>query len=127
MPKTTHTPTGQYPESAPFHSLDLEDECDRLLEKLIAAGGTRQSQNLAREAGVSLVLLAIEGGDTIREHATPGATTVQVARGHVTLTTEGQTIDLRPGQTILFQPAIRHDLHAEEQSAVLLTISGGEH
>lgn len=124
---TSHTPTGEYPEPAPIHSIDLEAEADRLIKKLVQAGGSRETQNIAREGGVSLVLMAIEGGDTIREHSTPGATTVQVVRGHVILTSEGQTIDLRPGQTVLFQPKIRHDLRAEEQSAVLLTISGGEY
>jgi len=124
MPTTTHTPTGQYPEPAPAHLIDIEAEADRLFEALPTGG--RRTQTIAREGGVSLVLMAIEGGDAVREHSTPGATTVTAIRGHVVVTSGGQTMDLRPGQLVLFQPGIRHDLRAQEQSVVLLTISGGE-
>jgi quercetin dioxygenase-like cupin family protein len=124
MPETTQTPTGQYPKSQPAHHLDLEKEADRLLTGL--PNHERKTQNLAREGGVSLVLMAIEAGDVIREHSTPGSTVVQVVRGHVTLTADGKAISLRPGEAVLFQPALRHDLRAEEQSVVLLTVTGGE-
>ncbi|MGH2632555.1 MAG: cupin domain-containing protein [Tepidiformaceae bacterium] len=124
MPETTHTPTGQYPDPAPAHLIDIEAEADRLLQAL--ASGGRQAQNIAREGGVSLVLMAIEGGDSVREHSTPGATTVTAIRGHIVVTGGGQAMDLRPGQLVLFQPGVRHDLRAEEQSVVLLTITGGD-
>jgi quercetin dioxygenase-like cupin family protein len=124
MPETTQPPTGQYPKPQEFHHLDLEAEADRLLTQL--ANHDRQTQNLAREGGVSVVLMAMESGDVIREHKTTGSTTVQAVRGHVTLTSGGKPIDLRPGELVLFQPNIRHDLRAEEQSVVLLTITGGD-
>ena len=124
MPETTHTPTGQYPQTQPVHHLDLEGEADRLLAQL--ASHEQQSQNIAREGGVSLVMMAMEGGDAVREHSTPGATSVQVIRGHTTLIANGQSVSLRPGELLLFQPGVRHDIRAEEQSVVLLTITGGD-
>ena len=124
MPTTTHTPKGDYPEPAPAHLIDIESEADKFSQALTAGG--RQTRNIAREAGVSLVLMAIEAGDAVREHSTPGATTVTAIRGHVVVTSGGHSMDLRPGQLVLFQPGVRHDLRAEEQSVVLLTISGGD-
>jgi quercetin dioxygenase-like cupin family protein len=124
MPETTHTPTGQYPQPQPVHHLDLEVEADRLLTEL--ANHELQSQNVAREGGVSLVMMAMEAGEAVREHSTPGATSIQVIRGHTTLEANGQSISLRPGEVLLFEPGLRHNISAEEQSVVLLTITGGE-
>ena len=124
MPEVTHTPQGQYPESAPAHLLDIETLADSLLAGLPTGG--RNTRNIAREGGVSLILMAIEGGDAVREHSTPGATTVTGVRGHVVVSGGGQAMELRPGQLVLFQPGIRHDLRAEEQSVVLLTVTGGD-
>lgn len=129
MPETTKTPTGQYPEARPIHHLDLEAEADRLLLRLVnheLEGHELEGKNIARESGVSLVMMAMESGDALKEHSTPGTTSVQVIRGHVTLEAEGQSVSLRPGGLLLFQPGVRHDIRAEEQSAVLLTITGGD-
>lgn len=124
MPETTQTPTGEYPKSQEVHHLDLEAEADQLLGELPNRG--RQTRNLAREGGVSVILMAMESGDVIKEHKTTGATTVQVVRGHVTLTARAKSVSLRGAELVLFQPNILHDLRAEEQSVVLLTITGGD-
>lgn len=123
MPKTTHIPTGKYPEPSPTHALDLEGIADRLTAEL--PGSRRKTESLARESGVSLIMMAMEGGDEIKEHGAEGVVTVQVLRGHAILSTDGQPFDLRPGQLMLFQPAVRHNVRAEEQSVLLLTVTGG--
>jgi quercetin dioxygenase-like cupin family protein len=123
MPETTHTPTGDYPKSQAAHYLDLDAEAAKLQAKL--PGHRRQSETIAREAGVSLVIMAMEGGDVLKEHSADGVVTIHLLDGHATVTTGGQPLDLRPGQLVLMQPSVRHDLRAEEQSVVLLTITGG--
>lgn len=124
MPDVTHDPRGEYPQSSAVHDIDVEREADKLVAKL--GGHGHESRTIAREGGVSLVLMALDGGDTVREHATPGATSIQAVRGHAILTAGGQAVDLRPGGLAFLQPKVRHDIRAEEQSVVLLTISGGE-
>lgn len=124
MPRTTHTPTGDYPHPASVHDLDLTAIADKLTARL--PGNRRQSENIARESGVSIVMVAMESGDAIQEHAADGVVSVQVLRGHAILSTPTETVDARPGQLVLFQPGVRHDLRAEEQSVVLLTVTGGE-
>jgi quercetin dioxygenase-like cupin family protein len=123
MATPEHVPAGNYPAPAPVHQIDLEEAADRLLAKL--AGHRRQSENLAREAGVSVVMMAMEAGNAIKEHSAKGAVSVQLLRGHAVLTAQSKSYELRPGQLVLFQPEVRHDLHAEEQSIVVLTVSGG--
>lgn len=124
MPETTHIPTGDYPKPAPAHRIDLETEADKLLESL--PGHRRKTRSLAREAGVSVVMMAMEGGDAVHEHSAPGVVTVHAMRGHVNLRTGGETIELRSGQLAVFQPAVKHDLEAQEQSVIVLTLTGGD-
>lgn len=124
MPGTTHPPSGDYPQPARFHDLDLLAEADRLTQAL--PGHQQRSRNLARESGVSVVLMAMEAGDTLAEHSAPGVVTFQLLRGHVTLVVDGQDVDLREDRLVLLQPGVKHDARAEEQSVVLLTVTGGD-
>lgn len=123
MPEPTHLPQGNYPKPAAVHSVDLDGVADRLIAALPGHG--RRSENLAREGGTSLIMMAMEGGDLLREHSADGVVMVQVLRGHTTLTAGKETFDLRSGELVMLQPGVRHDLQAEEQSVVLLTIGGG--
>ena len=124
MPEVTHPPSGQYPKSAEVHHLDLTAAADHLRAKL--PGSRRQTESLAREAGVSIVMMAMEAGDAIRDHSAEGASTVQLLDGHITVTYSDQETELREGEMLFFQPGVRHHLRAEEQSIVLLTITGAE-
>ncbi|MCC7087777.1 MAG: AraC family ligand binding domain-containing protein [Chloroflexi bacterium] len=123
MPDTTHVPAGEYPISAPVHHIDLESEANKLLGSL--PGHRRQTRNLAREAGVSVLMMAMETGDTLRDHAANGVVTVQLLSGRAVLTANNQHLDLREGRLAVLQPGVRHDVAAEEQSVLLLTITGG--
>lgn len=124
MPRTTHTPTGNYPAHAAVHKLDLEAAAARLLQQL--PGHRRQTESLAREGGVSVMVMAMEAGDEIKEHSAAGVITVQVLRGHVALSADGQELDLRPGELALLQPSVPHQLRAEEQSVITLVVTGGD-
>ena len=81
------TPTGEYPRAAATHVLDLQLEADRLIAELPGHG--RRTRTLAREGGVSVVLMAMEGGDVVKEHSAGGDVTVNLLRAHATLTPAG--------------------------------------
>lgn len=124
MPRTTQSPTGEYPKPARVHKLDLESLAAGLLAKL--PGHRRQGETVAREGGVSLVMMAMEAGDALAAHSAPGVVTVQLLSGHAVLVAGHETVDMRTGQLAMFQPGISHDLRAEEQSVVLLMVTGGD-
>ena len=123
MPEVTHMPSGDYPKPTPIHEIDLVATADKLVAQL--PGHRRQAQNLAREAGVSVVMMAMEGGDAVQEHAADGPTTVHLLRGHVVVTADGAPHEVRPGQLLMFQGGVRHDVRAEEQSVLLVTVARG--
>ncbi|MEX0783908.1 MAG: cupin domain-containing protein [Dehalococcoidia bacterium] len=124
MPRTTHTPSGKYPEHTQVHHLDLEAAADDLLARL--PGNRRQSESLAREQGVSVIMMAMEEGDALKEHSAAGVVTVQLLRGQVAVGANGEVMDLAPRQMVLFQPGVRHSVEARERSVILLTVTGGE-
>jgi quercetin dioxygenase-like cupin family protein len=70
-------------------------------------------------------MMAMETGDTLRDHAANGVVTVQLLSGRAVLTANNQHLDLREGRLAVLQPGVRHDVAAEEQSVLLLTITGG--
>lgn len=124
MPDTTHVPAGDYPNQAPVHHLDLELEARKLLGTL--PGHRRQTRNLAREAGVSVLMMAMETGDILQDHVANGVVAVQLLSGRALLAAGTQHVDLRKGHLAVFQPGVRHDVTAKEQSVLLLMITGGD-
>lgn len=122
MSTPAHIPTGNFPPHASVHTLDLEKTADRLIAQL--PGHRRQSETLAREGGTSVVMMAMEAGDIVQEHSAKGPVSVHLLRGHAILTAGGKGVELRPGQLGFMEPGLMHDLRAEQQSVVLLTLSG---
>ncbi len=124
MPNTTTTPEGQYPKPAAIHFLDLEAEADNLVATL--PGHRRQTKSLVREHGVSVLMMAMEGGDALMDHSADGVVMVRVVRGHAVVTANNNRSDMRPGQMVLMQPGVQHALEAQEQTVVVLTVTGGD-
>jgi quercetin dioxygenase-like cupin family protein len=124
MPEVTTQPRGEYPQPEAMHQIDLEQEADVLLGELPGHG--HRTRSVARESGVSLIMMAMEAGYVVPEHGAAGAAIMQVVRGHTTLSSGGRSADLRRGELVFFQPGVRHDLRAEEQSVVLLIVTGGD-
>ncbi len=123
MPDTTREPTGDYPHPAPVHHIDLEATADRLLQEL--PGSQRKTENIARESGVSLILMAMKEGDVLEEHTAPGVVIVQVLRGGIRLQAGSSGTDMGPGQIVMLQPNVPHRHEATAESVVLLTVTGG--
>jgi quercetin dioxygenase-like cupin family protein len=67
-------------------------------------------------------LVALTAGTTLAEHENPGEATVLVLSGRVRLTAGTDSWDGRRGDLIIIPPA-RHDLHAVEDAAVLLSVA----
>lgn len=67
-------------------------------------------------------LLALKAGEKLGEHESPGEATLIVLRGRVTVgTTSGETVI--GAHQIAELPLERHDLTADEDSVVLLTVA----
>ena len=85
--------------------------------------GGRQAITLLKQHGTSVVLMAMDKGNLIEEHGTPGVVTIQVLKGRVDITGDDRTINAEPGTLLAFGPSVAHSLSAIDEAAVLLTIS----
>ena len=102
-------------------TIDLPSRAAEL--RALLPGHGRRSETVYKEAGLTLVLIALEPNDTIPPHAAGGSTTVHVLEGAVTLTAGGASADLGAGQIAAFGPGVTHDVHAHEESLLLLTVA----
>jgi quercetin dioxygenase-like cupin family protein len=66
-------------------------------------------------------LMALTGGTEMGEHNSPGQATLQVLRGQVRVTAGTDTWTGGPGD-LLVLPGERHNLHADSDAVVLLTV-----
>lgn len=66
-------------------------------------------------------MIALAAHRRLGEHDSPGEATLQVLRGRVRLHAGDETWDGETGDHVVI-PAVRHDLEALEDAAVLLTV-----
>ncbi|GAA1935080.1 cupin domain-containing protein [Nocardioides marmoribigeumensis] len=67
-------------------------------------------------------LVAMRAGTVLGEHQAPGEATLQVLQGRVTLRAGEESWTLGAGDLGAI-PAVRHDLAADEDAVVLLTVA----
>ena len=101
--------------------IDLDARMKEL--RSVLPGHGRRSETIYKEGGLTLVLIAMEGGNVIPAHQAPGTTTVQVLDGRVALTSGAGTAEMGPGQLAAFAPAVAHDVRALDASVILLTVA----
>ena len=113
-----HTP----PLAEPFMEFDLEAEAHRLKAETTWTTG-HNARTLVKYDDLRVVLIALQREARLPEHQTEGRVSVQVISGHIQVRASGRTFNLRSGGLLTLDPAIRHDVTAIDESAVLLTIA----
>lgn len=108
----------------PEGAFDLLDAANKLLEQARGQSAGRAARTLTPGPGAPLkqTLLALAVGRQLDEHTAPGPATLQVLQGRVTLRAGDTQLELRAGQWAAI-PTEPHDLHADTDAAVLLTVS----
>ncbi len=117
------------PDHVPDRHLDEEvRELDLLAEAadlLRSAQGGHGARTLAKQGSLRVVLLALARGARIPQHRAAASISVQVLFGHVRFSVAGKETHLTPGRVLVVARDLPHDLEAEQDSAVLLTLSNG--
>lgn len=108
--------------AGPYLEFDLGRELDQLHAETDWQGG-HNARTLLKYDGVRVVLIALHADARIPGHRTEGHVTIQTLRGHVQVRAEGRTFDLSSGALLALDRAVAHDVHALEESAILLTIA----
>lgn len=91
------------------------------LEEARASSAGRSARTLHSGARLRQVLVALTAGTRMNEHQSPGDATVLCLQGHVTLHTRERTIAVAAGELVDVPPE-RHDLLADEDALIILTV-----
>ena len=103
--------------------IDVHTLAGELLEKATGATAGRAARTLPHPVdGLRQTLIALRDGAELDEHESPGAASLMVIRGRVSVVSGDSSIDVGAHQ-ITPVPGQRHLLRAEEQSVVLLTVA----
>lgn len=86
-----------------------------------AQNGHRQITILHRPP-VAHVLFSFDEGGRLDRHSTPGLVTIHALEGHLLVSVEGDEHSLTAGNLLILDSNVPHDVHAQTESAMLLTI-----
>jgi len=81
------------------------------------------AKTLFKRSDFRVVLISMESDARLKEHHADGAISVQVLKGSIRFTTQGESHDLWPGNILMLGASIKHEVEALEDSAFLLTIA----
>ncbi len=70
-----------------------------------------------------LVLFAFKAGQQLKEHHTSSQILIQVLRGHVVVTTPGNSTRLRSGMVLQIEANVPHSVTAPTEAMMLLTMT----
>lgn len=103
--------------------IDVHALAGELLQKATAESAGRAARTLPHPVdGLRQTLIALRDGAEMHEHESPGAASLMVIRGRVTLVAGDDDVEVGAHQVVPI-PDRRHSLRAEEQSVVLLTVA----
>lgn len=110
------------PMAEPFMEFDLPAEIQNLKAEATWSTG-QNARTLIKYDDFRVVLIALAAAARMPEHKAEGRITIHVVSGHMRVTASERTFSLRPGGVLALDHGVAHDVHALEESALLLTIA----
>ena len=69
------------------------------------------------------IRITMKQGQVMKEHKTPYPIIVEIFEGHITIGAKGENHNLVRGDLVYLEGGVPHDLRAEQDSTVRLTLS----
>lgn len=111
------------PLTGPMLTFDLDALLQELRNEESFQRSGRAGRTLAKSGRLRVTLVAMAQGNEIGTHQADSPMTLQVLRGHIRYRANGAEHELSAGDLLFFGPGDAHDIRAEEESALLITIS----
>ena len=119
-PRLRPHPTERF--SAPQQLIDLRAAAADLEREAASAPQRHRQKTLIRYGGTTVALFHFSQGATMPEHLARGTVTIHVLEGRMTIHAAGEQHTLGAGKILVLAPNVKHDLHADEESHMLLTV-----
>ena len=81
------------------------------------------ARTLFKKSDFRMVLISMEKGSILKEHHADGTISVQVLKGSIRFTAQGEERSLRVNAVLMLGASIKHEVEALENSAFLLTVA----
>ncbi|MEX0683697.1 MAG: cupin domain-containing protein [Dehalococcoidia bacterium] len=104
---------------------DLQAEMLPLLQRVSGNRSKRTAKTLVKEGPLRVVLLALEKGGNLEEHAVAGPFSIQCLLGKADVTMGKTRKRLATGDLLVVDAGVAHNVDAVEASILLLTITAG--
>ena len=108
--------------AGPFLEFDLTREVGQLNAETGGAGG-QTARTLVKLDDLRIVLITLTTGSRIPGHHSQGGVSIHVISGHLTVRAEGRSFNLHAGGLLALGQGVTHDVEANEDSALLLTVA----
>jgi quercetin dioxygenase-like cupin family protein len=108
--------------SAPQQLIDLRAAAADLAREAAAAPQRHRQKTLIRYGHTTVALFHFAQGATMPDHRANGTVTIHVLEGRIAVRTADQQHALSAGQILVLAPGVTHDLHADQESHMLLTV-----
>jgi quercetin dioxygenase-like cupin family protein len=95
-------------------------DLDAIADLVTIQPGATVSRTVLTAEGVRVVLFGFDAGEQLTEHTAAMPVVLQVLEGHLRITADGRTVDLRPGGLIHFGTRLPHAVDAVEPSKLAL-------
>lgn len=69
------------------------------------------------------IRICMDKGHVMKKHTAPGAITIMIVTGCVTITSMNESVKLESGEMVYFDANVPHSLEANTQSVIRLTLS----
>jgi len=109
--------------AGPEHRIDLGAALEELRREPHHATDKHRQITVFHKGPLRLVLFALEPGGGLPAHRAPGSVVIHTLRGRIHVKTLNENYELATGQILMLDPEVVHDVTAQEQSDMLLTVT----
>jgi quercetin dioxygenase-like cupin family protein len=106
----------------PLFHIGLEEQIAHLKAEPTWRSSDRNAITLTKDAALRVVLIAMKIGARLHEHQAAGPVILQAVSGSLRLSAGGEVLTLKPGEVVVLESAIEHEVEALEESALLITL-----
>lgn len=119
----THRGPAQRPVLNKILAFDLNAETDALRREHGWRDSGHSAKTLVKHHEQRIVLIAMKAGTRLTKHRAAGAVSIQVLSGRLEIRVGATTMDVAAGHLLALDRALSHDVHALEDTNLLLSIS----
>jgi quercetin dioxygenase-like cupin family protein len=108
--------------AASHQVIDLQAAAADLAAEARSSPQRHRQKTLSRFGTTTVALFHFEKGSSMPEHVAHGTVSLHILEGRMSLQAEGKQHSLAAGQILVLAPGVPHDLHADEDSRMLMTL-----